>query len=63
MNTEISEAYREARENDHAIFANAPEIELGPTDRQWSMITLTDMQTAVAFQRQERVADSNDVTA
>jgi hypothetical protein len=50
-NQDIGDAYREARANDHAIFADAPEIELGPTGREWSMITLVDLQTAVAFHK------------
>lgn len=45
----LADAYREARATDHAIFANAPEIELGPTGREWSMIRLIDLQTAVAL--------------
>lgn len=46
---DVAKAYRDASERDHPLFANAPSIELGPTDREWSMITLVDLQTAVAF--------------
>lgn len=46
-NPDISAAYCEAREHEHPIFANAPFVELGPVGREWSMITLVDLQTAV----------------
>lgn len=51
---DIDAAYREARENEHEIFANAPFLELGPAGREWSMITLVDLQTAVAMGKQGR---------
>lgn len=36
---------------DHPMMRGAPFIELGPTDREWSMIRLVDLQTAIAMGR------------
>lgn len=48
-----AEAYRIARSTEHPIFADAPVFEMQPMDREWVMISLTDLQTAVALGRKD----------